>query len=78
MGLHVQARNIMRGMKLGDRAFFYHSNCKEVCIASSYLTLQSLHNAGADRTSTLCMLPILLSLLLGLHWSNSSCWTPAI
>jgi hypothetical protein len=20
----------MRGMKLGDKAFFYHSNCKEV------------------------------------------------
>ncbi|CAL8466356.1 g5892 [Coccomyxa elongata] len=26
---NYQARNIMRGMKLGDRAFFYHSNCKE-------------------------------------------------
>ncbi|KAK9902799.1 hypothetical protein WJX75_006373 [Coccomyxa subellipsoidea] len=26
---NYQARNIMKGMRLGDRAFFYHSNCKQ-------------------------------------------------
>ena len=25
---NYQARNFMRSMKLGDKAFFYHSNCK--------------------------------------------------
>ncbi|CEL94408.1 unnamed protein product [Vitrella brassicaformis CCMP3155] len=25
---NFQARNVMRGMKVGDKAFFYHSNCK--------------------------------------------------
>lgn len=27
-GLQPTARNIMRDMKKGDYAFFYHSNCK--------------------------------------------------
>eukprot|EP00741_Cyanophora_paradoxa_P003695 tig00000093_g3591.t1 len=26
---NYQARNIMRSMRIGDQAFFYHSNCKE-------------------------------------------------
>ena len=31
---NYQARNFMRDdMKLGDKAFFYHSNCKEPGIA---------------------------------------------
>lgn len=25
---NAQARNFMRGMKVGDQAFFYHSSCK--------------------------------------------------
>ncbi len=29
---NYQARNFMRQMKIGDRAFFYHSNCKPPCI----------------------------------------------
>jgi len=29
---NFQARNILRTMKVGDRAFFYHSNCKEPAI----------------------------------------------
>ena len=29
---NYQARNFMRKMKVGDRAFFYHSNCKPPCI----------------------------------------------
>lgn len=29
----LQARNFMRDMKVGQRAFFYHSNCKEPGIA---------------------------------------------
>lgn len=28
-----QARNFMREMKVGQQAFFYHSNCKEPGIA---------------------------------------------
>src|SRR5579859_7907347 len=30
---NYQARNFMRQMKRGDRAFFYHSSCDEVGIA---------------------------------------------
>ncbi len=29
---NYQARNYMRSMKAGDKAFFYHSNCKVPCI----------------------------------------------
>lgn len=29
----TQARNFMRQMKVGQRAFFYHSNCKEPGVA---------------------------------------------
>ena len=29
---NYQARNFMRKMKVGDQAFFYHSNCKEPAI----------------------------------------------
>ena len=31
--IYFQARNFMRDMKLGQEAFFYHSNCKEPGIA---------------------------------------------
>ena len=30
---NYQARNFMRSMKVGDKAFFYHSNCTNPCIA---------------------------------------------
>jgi len=30
---NYQARNFMRDMKPGDRAFFYHSSCKDIGIA---------------------------------------------
>ena len=30
---NYQARNFMRTMKIGDKAFFYHSNCTPPCIA---------------------------------------------
>ncbi len=29
---NYQARNFMRSMKIGDQAFFYHSNCTPPCI----------------------------------------------
>ena len=29
---NYQARNFMRSMNIGDKAFFYHSNCKPPCI----------------------------------------------
>ncbi|KAE8591970.1 hypothetical protein XENTR_v10018616 [Xenopus tropicalis] len=32
-GLDMKARNFMRAMKIGQQAFFYHSNCKEPGIA---------------------------------------------
>ncbi|XP_046718750.1 thymocyte nuclear protein 1 isoform X3 [Silurus meridionalis] len=32
-GVDVKARNFMRDMKVGQQAFFYHSNCKEPGIA---------------------------------------------
>ncbi|XP_030394270.1 thymocyte nuclear protein 1 isoform X2 [Gopherus evgoodei] len=32
-GVDVKARNFMRDMKVGQEAFFYHSNCKEPGIA---------------------------------------------
>lgn len=32
---NYQARNIMRTMKMGDKAFFYHSSCKEVGIVGT-------------------------------------------
>ena len=31
--LFFQARNFMKNMKVGDEAFFYHSNCKVPGIA---------------------------------------------
>jgi predicted RNA-binding protein with PUA-like domain len=32
---NFEARNIMRSMKVGDRAFFYHSSCKETGVVGT-------------------------------------------
>ncbi|BDA51286.1 Thymocyte nuclear protein 1 [Coccomyxa sp. Obi] len=45
---NYQARNIMRGMKVGERAFFYHSNCKEPGIVG---ICEVVHEAYPDSTA---------------------------
>ncbi|KAG8434744.1 hypothetical protein GDO86_012916 [Hymenochirus boettgeri] len=44
---NYQARNFMRTMKIGQRAFFYHSNCKEPGIAG---IVKIVKEAYADHT----------------------------
>lgn len=45
---NAQARNIMRGMALGDEAFFYHSSCK-VSLKEWGLLAAALHAILAHR-----------------------------
>ena len=45
---NFQARNFMRAMKVGDRAFFYHSSCPEPGIAG---IIEIVRAAQPDRTS---------------------------
>ena len=39
---NYQARNFMRSMKIGDKAFFYHSNCSPPCIAG-IMEIEEIH-----------------------------------
>jgi predicted RNA-binding protein with PUA-like domain len=45
---NYQARNIMRSMKRGDRAFFYHSSCKVPAMVG---TLRIVQEARPDPTA---------------------------
>ncbi|XP_073513432.1 thymocyte nuclear protein 1 isoform X2 [Phyllobates terribilis] len=40
---NYQARNFMRAMKIGQEAFFYHSNCKEPGIAGIVKVVKEAH-----------------------------------
>ena len=46
---NYQARNMMRdGMKLGDLAFFYHSNCKETGIVGIMAIVKTAYPDNTD------------------------------
>tara|TARA_Y100001968_G_scaffold159658_1_gene145961 strand:+ start:508 stop:978 length:471 start_codon:yes stop_codon:yes gene_type:complete len=38
---NYQARNYMREMRIGDIAFFYHSNCKPPCIVGTMKVIET-------------------------------------
>lgn len=45
-GLTIAARNHMRNMNAGDKAFFYHSNCKEPGIAGTMEVVKEFSEDG--------------------------------
>lgn len=51
---NYQARNFMREMQLGDLAFFYHSNCKEVGIVGvmKIAKIAYVDDSAFDKKST--------------------------
>ncbi|XP_073441076.1 thymocyte nuclear protein 1 isoform X2 [Dendrobates tinctorius] len=42
-GMDMKARNFLRAMKIGQEAFFYHSNCKEPGIAGIVKVVKEAH-----------------------------------
>lgn len=45
---HTIARNLMRDMKKGDYAFFYHSNCKTPAVVGVMEIVQEHSPDGSD------------------------------
>ena len=48
---NYQARNIMQGMRLGDRCLFYHSNTKQVISHSTPCGFRNIPSAALFRPS---------------------------
>ena len=53
---NYQARNVLRGLRIGDQGFFYHSSCKVVRCACARVCCEGTFVVQhMQRMATLCM-----------------------